>query len=46
MDNSRLEYSCHDETNTYIVKIIDEATNEVIKQIPSQKLLDIAVGLA
>lgn len=44
-DDKRVEYSFHDETNTYVVKLIDKETDEVIKQIPSQKMLDIAAGL-
>ncbi len=44
-DDKRLEYTYHKETKTYVIKVIDGKTDEVIKQIPSQKLLDYASGL-
>ena len=44
-DNKRMEYTYHKETKTYVIKVIDTKTDEVIKQIPSQKLLDYASGL-
>lgn len=44
-DNKRMEYDFHDETNTYVIKVIDTETDEIIKQIPPQKLLDYAAGL-
>lgn len=45
LENKRMEYSYEKETNTYVVRVIDKETNEVISQIPSQKLLDYASGL-
>jgi uncharacterized FlaG/YvyC family protein len=41
----KLQYEYHEETNKYIIKIVDTKTNDVLKQIPSQKLLDYAAGL-
>jgi flagellar protein FlaG len=45
LENKRMEYDFQDETNTIVIRIIDAKTDEVIKQIPSQKLLDYAAGL-
>lgn len=45
LENKRMEISFQKETNTYVVKIIDQETDEVISQIPSQRLLDYASGL-
>ncbi len=45
LENKRMEYDFQDETNTVIIRIIDTETDEIIKQIPSQKLLDYAAGL-
>ena len=45
LENKRMEYDFQDETNTIVIRIIDANTDEVIKQIPSQKLLDYAAGL-
>ncbi|QOR35367.1 flagellar protein FlaG [Clostridium sp. 'deep sea'] len=45
LENKRMEYDFQDETNTIVIRIIDAQTDEVIKQIPSQKLLDYAAGL-
>ncbi|MFP4457654.1 MAG: flagellar protein FlaG [Clostridia bacterium] len=43
--NEKLQYEYHEETNKYVIKIVDTKRNEVVKQIPSQKLLDYAAGL-
>jgi flagellar protein FlaG len=44
-DNRRLEYSYHKEAKRYVIKVIDSSTNEMIRQIPSQKVLDYIEGL-
>lgn len=38
--NIRLEYSIHEKTKEIMVKVMDENTGEVIREIPSQKALD------
>jgi len=43
--NSNLEFSINDETDQVVVKIIDTATKEVIRQIPSEEMLAIAKAL-
>ncbi|SNX53112.1 flagellar protein FlaG [Thermoanaerobacterium sp. RBIITD] len=39
------EFSVHKPTNTIVVKIVDSATNEVIDEIPPEKILDLVAGL-
>ncbi|NGQ95644.1 flagellar protein FlaG [Brevibacillus sp. SYP-B805] len=39
--SSHLKFVLHDELNKYYVQVIDDNTNEVIKEIPSKKIMDI-----
>ncbi|MBB2481627.1 flagellar protein FlaG [Bacillus sp. APMAM] len=39
--NTHLKFELHDELNEYYVSIIDDKTQEVIKEIPSKRMLDI-----
>jgi flagellar protein FlaG len=43
--NRRFEYSVHKKTNNIIIRVIDETTNEVIKEIPPEKILDIMASI-
>lgn len=43
--NRRFEYSVHKKTNNIIIRVIDEATNEVIKEIPPERILNIMASL-
>jgi flagellar protein FlaG len=43
--NSHLKFSLHEELNEYYVAIIDNRTNEVIKEIPPKKLLDMFAAM-
>ena len=43
--NRRFEYSFHDKTNEVIVKVIDSESNEVIREIPPKKILDLVASL-
>ena len=36
----KLAYSIHERTNQMIIKVIDIETDEVIKEIPDEKLMD------
>lgn len=36
----RFEYSVHKGTNEIMIKVIDDSTKEVIREIPSEKILD------
>lgn len=40
-----LEFSLDEETGKTIVKVIDATTNELIRQIPSEEMLDISRAL-
>jgi len=39
--NTRFEFSIHEGTKEIMVKIIDEETEEVIREIPPEKILDL-----
>lgn len=39
------EFSVHKPTNTVVVKIVDSQTNQVIDEIPPEKILDLVAGL-
>jgi len=43
--NRRFEYSIHEGTNEIMIKVIDETTNEVIKEIPPKKILDMIASM-
>ena len=38
--NTSIKFVLHDKLNDYYVTVVDDATHEVIKEIPSKKLLD------
>ncbi|MCM3162331.1 flagellar protein FlaG [Metabacillus litoralis] len=40
-----LKFELHDELNKYYVKVVDANTQEVIREIPSKKLLDIYASM-
>lgn len=39
-EHTQLEFGIHDATNQITIKIIDSKTSKVIKEIPSEKILD------
>ena len=41
----RFEFSIHQETKQIMVKVIDAATDEVIREIPPEKILDLVAAL-
>lgn len=43
--NSQLKFVFHNELNEYYVTIIDSNTDEVIREIPSKKLMDIHAAM-
>lgn len=43
--NSALQFSVDDSTGSTVVKVIDQVTKEVIRQIPSEEMLEIAKAL-
>jgi len=43
--NRRMEYSVHKRTNEIIVKVIDETTGEIIREVPPEKILDMVANM-
>ena len=43
--NTKCEFSVHEETNTIMVKVIDEDEGKVIKEIPPEKILDLVAKI-
>lgn len=42
---TNLQFSVHKQTKQILVKIINSSTNEVIKEIPSEKILDMVAAM-
>lgn len=42
--NTELRFSVHDKTNEIIVKVMNTATQEVIREIPSEQVLDMVAS--
>ncbi|MTI65732.1 MAG: flagellar protein FlaG [Firmicutes bacterium] len=40
LDNRRLEFSVHEKTKDIMIKVIDSDTDEIIREIPPEKILD------
>lgn len=45
MTNSSLQFSVHERTKEIIVKVIDNETKEVIREIPSEKILNMVAAM-
>ncbi|SHK01041.1 flagellar protein FlaG [Tepidibacter formicigenes] len=43
--NSHLKFSIHEKTKEIVVKIVDNETKKVIKEIPSEKILDMVADM-
>jgi flagellar protein FlaG len=43
--HTSVKFALHDELNEYYVQVIDEKTNEVIREIPPKKLLDVYAAM-
>ncbi len=44
-DNRKIEYSIHEATNKIIFRVIDTQTKEIVKEIPSTKLIDFSIAI-
>ena len=44
-EGTHLQYEKHDVLNQMIIRVIDDYTNEVIKEIPSKKILDMVAKM-
>lgn len=43
--NTHLKFEFHDELKEYYVTVVDDTTHEIVKEIPSRKLLDIYAAM-
>jgi len=43
--NTSLKFTMHEELKEYYVQIVDESTKEVIREIPSKKMLDMYAAM-
>lgn len=44
--HTSLKFELHDKLNEYYVTIVDDQTREVVREIPSKKLLDMHAAMA
>lgn len=44
--HTSLKFELHDKLNEYYVTIVDDTTREVVREIPSKKLLDMHAAMA
>ncbi len=45
LKHNKLEFTVHEETGRTIVKVVDQDSGEVIKELPPEELLDLAAKL-
>ena len=43
--DSRLEFKVHERTGRFMVKFIDRETDEIIREIPPEKILDLVASI-
>ncbi len=43
--NERLEFSVHEATNRVMVRVLDRETDEVLREIPPEQILDLVAKL-
>ena len=43
--NRRFEFSIHEKTNEIVVKVFDSESNELIREIPNEKVLDMVARI-
>ncbi len=43
--NRRFEFSVHEKTKSIMIKVLDSDTNEVIREIPPEKILDMVAKI-
>lgn len=43
--NSHLQFQYHEKLKQYYVTIVDNTTNEVVKEIPPRKILDVVASI-
>jgi flagellar protein FlaG len=45
ISNRKFEYSIHEKTKEIMIKVIDSDTNEIIREIPPEKILDMVAKM-
>ncbi|WP_078543856.1 flagellar protein FlaG [Litchfieldia alkalitelluris] len=45
ISHTSLKFQLHDELNEYYVTVVDDKTQEVVREIPSKKILDIYAAM-
>lgn len=43
--NTHIQFKLHEKLNEYYVTIVDDQTNEVVREIPSKKVLDVYAAM-
>lgn len=43
---THIQVKIHDKTNTIMIMVIEDESNEIIREIPSEKMLDIMYNLS
>lgn len=43
--NTHVKFTVHEDTNRFYVQVIDDVTNEVIREIPPKKFLDMVAAM-
>jgi flagellar protein FlaG len=43
--NTNLKFSIHEKTKAILVKVVDSETKEVVREIPSEKILDMVASM-
>lgn len=43
--NEHLQFSVHEESQRIVVKLVNEVTNEVVREMPPEKFLDLVADL-
>jgi len=43
--NTHIKFTLHEKLNEYYIQVINDQTNEVVREIPSKKIMDIAAKL-
>ncbi|MED4754666.1 flagellar protein FlaG [Brevibacillus choshinensis] len=43
--NTHLKFTLHERLNEYYVQIVDNITDEVVREVPSKKILDLAAKI-
>lgn len=44
-DNERMEFQIHERTGRMLVKLVDQETDEVIREIPPEKMLNLIANI-